>query len=979
VKQTHDIFLRAYAVAAEQKRQRKPESHVNIADKWPEHALICDVESRVSADQSATFGVYRLCILQGGAYRVTEEGIFGDDLPARARKVLKAYQWTAISDVRSFPPEFPLHSRSEFMKKIFYPAMKRDGALICGLNLPFDLARLALDWDKGGKGGSSKRKWSLTMSRYPNGKENKNCRRVRIEPIDSKKAFISLASEWVPKGRTKEWKHEPHFLDLRTLGWALFNQSFSLKNLCKELKTEHQKLDHEPTGEVTPVEIDYARQDGRCTVDALNALKREFDKHPIGLRPSHAYSPASVAKSYLEAMGITKPAEKFKISEKELGIALQSYYGGRSETRIRCTEVPVVPVDFISQYPTCCALLGLFDVLTAESVSFEDDTENVRRLLKGISLDQCFNPTLWGSFKFFALVQPDDDILPVRTVYDGVTNSIGNNYLSSDVPIWFAGCDLIASVIRTRKVPHILRAIRMVSHGKQAGMRTVNLRGSMVEIDPYKDDLFRKVIEQRKLHKADKALYYWLKILANSIYGFFVELNPEIHSKNVTVNVWSGEKNLVDSTDVTEKKGQWFFPPLASLITSAGRLLLAMTEACVEEKKGTYIFCDTDSLACISAEIGGPLDIPGAAGLRILSWKEVRDIVNRFTSLNPYNPEAVRGSILNLVDANYVDSDPTKPPRQLYGFSISAKRYALYERIGTTDIKIVDPKAHGIGFLYPPKDSPDDWGEDVPLWIYEMWDYIVRGALKLKRKEPSWLDTPQMMRLTITTPHVLDMLGEWDAARPYNFLFLPMVDPTFGYAFDRRSNEKILLVCPYSTHQERWLQMECVNVHDGKKYKMVDCTKEKNLAHNVVFPSQFARLLVQYQEHPEAKSLAPDGTPCRADTKGLLKRAHIVARELRYVGKETDRRWEEGDEISVLEFKTTEYGRAKKVVATEEVKNEIKKIGIKKCARESGFARFVLRKLLRGRTVRRNSYDEFLRWLQGYKSQADKIAPRQIK
>jgi hypothetical protein len=29
----------------------------------------------------------------------------------------------------------------------------------------------------------------------------------------------------------------------------------------------------------------------------------------------------------------------------------------------------------------------------------------------------------------------------------------------------------------------------MVPHGKQAGMRSVNLRG-MVEIDPYKDDLF---------------------------------------------------------------------------------------------------------------------------------------------------------------------------------------------------------------------------------------------------------------------------------------------------------------------------------------------------------------------------------------------------------------------------------------------------------------------------------------------------------
>ncbi len=67
------------------------------------------------------------------------------------------------------------------------------------------------------------------------------------------------------------------------------------------------------------------------------------------------------------------------------------------------------------------------------------------------------------------------------------------------------------------------------------------------------------------------------------------------------------------------------------------------------------------------------------------------------------------------------------------------------------------------------------------------------------------------------------------------------------------------------------------------------------------------------------------------------------------MGKETDRKWEEGDDISVLEFKTTEYGRARKVVASEEVKRDIRSIGINKCARESGFDRknFV-RKLDRG-------------------------------
>jgi hypothetical protein len=42
--------------------------------------------------------------------------------------------------------------------------------------------------------------------------------------------------------------------------------------------------------------------------------------------------------------------------------------------------------------------------------------------------------------------------------------------------------------------------------------------------------------------------------------------------------------------------------------------------------------------------------------------------------------------------------------------------------------------------------------------------------------------------------------------------------------------------------------------------------------------------VIQYQQHPEAKSLAPDGTVCEADTTGLLKRAHVIAEEIRYVG-----------------------------------------------------------------------------------------------
>src|SRR5260370_40987281 len=77
-------------------------------------------------------------------------------------------------------------------------------------------------------------------------------------------------------------------------------------------------------------------------------------------------------------------------------------------------------------------------------------------------------------------------------------------------------------------------------------------------------------------------------------------------------------------------------------------------------------------------------------------------------------------------------------------------------------------------------------------------------------------------------------------------------------------------------------------------------------------------LLDSYQRHPEAKSLAPNGKPCDSDTRGLLRRAHITANwPPVYIGKETDRHWEEGEDLSLLEFKAIQYTRRGTAVADD--------------------------------------------------------------
>jgi hypothetical protein len=74
---------------------------------------------------------------------------------------------------------------------------------------------------------------------------------------------------------------------------------------------------------------------------------------------------------------------------------------------------------------------------------------------------------------------------------------------------------------------------------------------------------------------------------------------------------------------------------------------------------------------------------------------------------------------------------------------------------------------------------------------------------------------------------------------------------------------------------------------------------------------------------------------------------------------------------SVLEFKSTEFGRSTRVDASDEVKADIRRIGINTCARESRFDRKnFIRTLVRNIPVKRTSYNAFECWLQSYKLKA---------
>jgi hypothetical protein len=549
--------------------------------------------------------------------------------------------------------------------------------------------------------------------------------------------------------------------------------------------------------------------------------------------------------------------------------------------------------------------------------------------------------------KFFALVRPDQDILPVRAVYNNETQNIGINRLTSKKPIWFAGPDVIASVLLSGKVPHIEKAIRMVPHGKQRGLQPTKLRG-MVTINPKTDDFFRHVIEQRQLHKSNKELGHFLKILANAgSYGLFVELTPEKPKNPTNIKVFSGQESFPQMSSVLENQGRWYFPPVAALITAGGRLLLAMLERCVTDAGGSYLFCDTDSLCIVASEDGGLVSCPGGAhkqrdgqkAVKALSWKQVRRIADKFTALNPYDPEAVPGSILKIEDVNF---DSSGNQRQLYGYAISAKRYVLYTRT-KHNLSIVDPKAHGLGYLFPPKAFSDE----EPDWTFEAWDWLLRDTFGLPRSEPSWFDLPAMMRVVLSTPHVLQRLNP--STRPYSFLLCPLIDTVTGYPAGVDPNH-FTLITPFTKQRERWMDAECINVCDGKSYRLAPHQSSKL---DKVIPQTFGYVLRLYRHHPESKSLAPDGTPCSGNTCGLLQRASVTAIKPRYVGKETDRRWEQGEDLSLVHFTPVEYSPlGKVVVADAALLSEMAKHAMRELMRKTGLSQHTLEAIRQSRPVR---------------------------
>jgi hypothetical protein len=435
-------------------------------------------------------------------------------------------------------------------------------------------------------------------------------------------------------------------------------------------------------------------------------------------------------------------------------------------------------------------------------------------------------------------------------------------------------------------------------------MQHVALQG-LITIDPRREDFFKRVVEARQEirrsipdHDHDSCqcqdcrVARFLKVLANSgSYGIYAQMDRHERPDTVTVYGPNGPP-FTAYVAAPEDPGEYCFPPIAACITGAARLMLALLEHTVEAAGGTWMFCDTDSMAIVATQGGGDLiPRPGrnqqlpdeTPAIKALSSQQVDKIRARFNALNPYHKTGVP-DLLKLEHTGTC-------------YAISAKRYVVYLVDSAGKIKILKRSEHGLGAYLDPLTPNHEWRDDKGnrIWIDDAWRWILAAHEDPEAPLPAWADQPAISRITISStalwrPFARRNRGRnWaDQIKPFNFLMVATIDP-FGFPPGVDST-KFRLIAAYDDNPDTWATLEWRNIYDpdGPSYRITTEWTPAAAADLVVVKS-YGDILRDYRIHPEYKFNGPDQQPCRRNTRGLLQRRRIdLAGPVRLIGKEAN-------------------------------------------------------------------------------------------
>ncbi|WP_336490662.1 hypothetical protein [Methylobacterium nigriterrae] len=890
------LSIRAYAEPIGGRARPSSGDARRLTTSPSEWTLVFDTETTTDAAQELRFGAYQ--VRQGE--ELHEAGIiYNEDtaiLPLDQRTILEAY-------AREHGHRFL--TRAAFIDEVFFGIGYDLRATIVGHNLPFDISRLAVR--HGIARGSMYGGFSFTLS------EHKFRPALQVKHLTQRISLIRFAAPFrARQARSQRGRSERapvrrgFFVDTNTLAAALFSRSFSLAALSTFLAVPHPKLEtDEHGGPLTPEYVAYAARDVQATWECFVELRQRY--HAIGLSetPVHRiYSEASLGKAYLKAMGV-KPWRQAQpnVPADLLAKILASYFGGRSEVRIRREVREVELVDFLSMYPTVCTLMGLWRFVTAKGMRWRAGTAEVRELLDRIGVADLQHPTTWRNLLALVRIKPDGDVLPVRAHYNGSAQAtIGLNHLTSDEPLWFTLADCIASKLQTGRAPVVTEALIFEPGDPQPGLHPVLIGGDTnFRVDPYEHDFYRRLIEMRQGVKAElkgasgaqrdvlDVRQQQIKIAANATsYGIFIEVNVHKLARPKLACVHSTAREPFEiKTDKLEEAGRYYHPLLATLITGAARLMLSTLERLVTYEGLEWAFCDTDSMAIARPTAGAARESKAAFHAsvdRIVAW---------FEALNPY---AFRGSILKVEGVNFAPSGKTREP--LLCLAVSAKRYALFNRDADGKPVLRKASAHGLGHLRAPYDvaepSPAIPAPSFPLselgvehWQHDLWWQIASAALSGHPEQVNLayhpaLRGPAVSRYAATGPDILAWFKRYNATRPYAAQVRP-----FGFLLSLfgRGSLATEAVNQGPQRKRKSVAPKPVSSFDRDHARAAAQAFDRNTGQGVpgACLSSYAQLLAQYHLHPEDKFQNADYSD-----QGRTKQRHVAAAGVRLIGKEAD-------------------------------------------------------------------------------------------
>jgi hypothetical protein len=370
-------------------------------------------------------------------------------------------------------------------------------------------------------------------------------------------------------------------------------------------------------------------------------------------------------------------------------------------------------------------------------------------------------------------------------------------------------------------------------------------------------------------------------------------------------------------TDIVERPGPWYYPPVAAGVTAAARLLLHLCRGAFETAGGTVTYWDTDSLFVVATPAGGEI-IPLAGGSDVttsglpsvvaLSFKQVHDIQWRIeNAFSPYPPELrpytydLASDIPHRVDLPaLLRTEPeNRPPPESAGFPVEGpfydgnrpKRHRTYHIVRPGDhveirdgipvvvpptaeemsrlsrVIVTNPSLHGITYQQP------DWAPDD--FIEVMLEEQLEEHLHIGQGPPARDTWRQEIAISLVAATRMDAIRRHPDNIPYSRI--AVATSLFG--------QQLVNSDPGST----WYDPETgtpVTFH-------IDSEGSESLPLSYQVPRTLDMQLRRNTTATPSNALTHDGQPVGPRTFGLLQPAPTIVTAVQIIGRES-RRWGDG-------------------------------------------------------------------------------------